>query len=215
MWSSIWLCLFLLTDAGDTLCYNTLSFMKKILIVAVLALSALSMSAQDSKLMFKAGFGLSTLAGSDADGEKNAFAYKIGLTYDLSLSESFSILPGLELVNKGTKEDGVEGTINLLYAQVPVLAAYKINVGDEAKVVIKAGPYAAYGVVGSDIEYDYGDKVNAFDVCERFSAGVLAGISYDFGQFSIGAEFSRGLTKAIKDVKAYNQAFGLTFGYKF
>lgn len=189
--------------------------MKKILIVAVLALSALSMSAQDSKLMFKAGFGLSTLAGSDADGEKNAFAYKIGLTYDLSLSESFSILPGLELVNKGTKEDGVEGTINLLYAQIPVLAAYKINVGDEAKVVIKAGPYAAYGVVGSDIEYDYGDKVNAFDVCERFSAGVLAGISYDFGQFSIGAEFSRGLTKAIKDVKAYNQAFGLTFGYKF
>ena len=48
--------------------------MKKILFVAVLALSALSMSAQDSKLMFKAGFGLSTLAGSDADGEKNAFA---------------------------------------------------------------------------------------------------------------------------------------------
>ena len=191
-------------------------FMKKYLLMAVLALSALSMSAQeDSKFTFKVGVGLSSWAGSDAENQKNAFAYKVGVAYDWTLSENFSILPGLELVNKGTKEDDIDGTINLYYAQVPVLAAYKFNVGDDAKLVIKAGPYVAYGIFGSDLENDYGDSVNAFDICERFNAGVMAGISYDFGQFTVGAEYSRGFTKAIEDVKVYNQAFGLTLGYKF
>ena len=204
------------TDAGDAQCHNTIYFMKKLFLMAVLALSALSMSAQeDSKFTFKVGAGLSSFVGSDAEYEKNAFAYKVGVAYDWTLSENFSILPGLELVNKGTKEEGVDGTINLFYAQVPVLAAYKFNVGDDAKLVLKAGPYAAYGISGSDIEYEDGDTVNAFDLCERFNAGVMAGISYDFGQFTIGAEYSRGFTKAIKDAKFYNQAFGVTFGYKF
>lgn len=184
--------------------------------MAVLALSVLSMSAQeDSKFTLKVGVGLSSLTGSDAEGEKNAFAYKVGVSYDWTLSDNFSILPGLELVNKGTKVEDIDGTINLFYAQIPVLAAYKFNVGEEAKLVVKAGPYVAYGLFGSDIDYGSGDTENAFDVCERFNAGVMAGISYDFGQFTVGAEYSRGFTKAIEDVKCYNQAFGVTFGYKF
>lgn len=183
--------------------------------MAVFAFSALSMSAQDAKFTLKAGVGLSSLVGGDAEGEKNAFASKIGIAYDWSFSESFSVLPGLELVNKGTKEEGVDGTINLMYAQVPLLAAYKFNAGNEAKLVLKAGPYVGYGLWGSDIEYEGGGTLNAFDVCERFSAGLMAGISYDFGQLSVGAEYSRGLTKVIKDTKVYNQAFGVTVGYKF
>ena len=192
-------------------------FMKKYLLMAVLALSALSMSAQeDSKLTVKVGVGLSSVVGSDAD-TKNAFAYNVGLFYDLSLSEKFSILPGIELVNKAWKSDAVIGTVNMYYAQVPVLAAYKFNLTNDSKIVVKAGPYASYGIFGSDLEYG-GKSVGVFDSdegAERFEAGVLAGISYDFAQCSIGAEYSRAFTKMCSGLKQYHQSFGLTLGYKF
>ena len=65
--------------------------MKKFVLMAVLTLSALTMSAQeDSKFTFKVGVGISSFVGSDAEYEKNAFAYKVGVSYDWTLSENFS-----------------------------------------------------------------------------------------------------------------------------
>jgi len=50
--------------------------MKKILILMALVCAVLNLSAQeDSKWSIKVGAGLSSLAGSDTDGAKNAFAY--------------------------------------------------------------------------------------------------------------------------------------------
>lgn len=193
-------------------------YMKKLFLMAVLALSALSMSAQeDSKLTVKVGVGLSSVVGSDAK-TKNTFAYNVGLSYDLSLSEKFSILPGIELVNKAWKSDAVIGTVNMYYAQVPVLAAYKFNLANDSKIVVKAGPYVSYGLFGSDLTIIGGNTFGIFDSdngAERFEAGLLAGISYDFSQFSIGAEYSRAFTKMCSGFKQYHQSFGLTFGYKF
>lgn len=50
---------------------------------------------------------------------------------------------------------------------------------------------------------------------DRFDAGVIAGVSLDFDQFMIGAEYSRGLKKLDSDFSQFNQAFGIVFGYKF
>lgn len=97
---------------------------------------------------------------------------------------------------------------------VLALSALTMSAQEDSTFTFKVG-VGLSSFVGSDIEYEDGDTENAFDVCGRFNAGVMAGISYDFGQFTVGAEYSRGFTKAIKDAKFYNQAFGLTFGYKF
>ena len=192
--------------------------MKKLLAVVALALMTLTMSAQeDSKVTVKAGFGLASVVGSDAD-TKTTVAYKVGISYDLALSEKFFIIPGVEFSTKGFKSDAIDGSISMSYLQVPVFAAYKFPLSDNMKLAIKAGPYVSYGLFGSDIEWYDGDKTNVFDSdggYKRFDAGVIAGVSLDFGQFAVGAEYSRGLSKLDSSVSQFNQAFGLVLGYKF
>lgn len=192
--------------------------MKKFFAVVALALMTLTVSAQeDSKITVKAGVGLSSVVGSDAD-TKTTVAYKVGISYDLGLSEKFSIIPGVELSTKGFKSDVVDGSISMAYLQVPVFAAYKFPISDNMKLAIKAGPYVSYGLYGSDIEWYGGGKTNVFDSdggYKRFDAGVIAGVSLDFNQFVIGAEYSRGLTKLDSSVSQFNQAFGVVLGYKF
>ena len=69
--------------------------MKKLLAVVALALMTLTMSAQeDSKVTVKAGFGLASVVGSDAD-TKTTVAYNVGSSYDLALSEQLFILHGV------------------------------------------------------------------------------------------------------------------------
>lgn len=191
--------------------------MKKLLAVVALALMTLTVSAQeDSKITVKAGVGLSSVVGSDAD-TKTTVAYKVGISYDLGLSEKFSIIPGVELSTKGFKSDVVDGSISMSYLQVPVFAACKFPISDNMKLAIKAGPYVSYGLFGSDIEWYDGGKSNVFDSdggFKRFDAGVIAGVSLDFNQFVIGAEYSRGLTKLDSSVSQFNQAFGIVIGYK-
>ena len=191
--------------------------MKKLLFVVALMLTSLSVNAQGSNWTVEAGVGFSSLVGDDTKGDKSLFSYKVGVTYDLALAENFYIIPGLELVNKGFKEDGITGNINMFYAQIPVLVAYKFPIADEIKLAIKAGPYASYGVLGSDIQYTGSKKVNVFDssMFDRFNWGAKAGISVDFDQFSIGFEYSRGFKKLNSKVDAYHQVIAAVFGFKF
>jgi hypothetical protein len=193
--------------------------MKKIFSMVVLALATLSMSAQeDSKITYTAGVGMSSLVGDDTDAVKSKIAFKVGATYNFSISENFSVIPGAELVCKGYGMDFVDGDLHTYSLQIPVLAAYKFAVTDEINLVAKAGPYVAYGLFGSDIEFVGGGKVNVYDDewgGERLDAGIIAGVSAEFGKWSVGLEYSRGFLKAAKDTKAYNQAYGVTVGYKF
>ncbi len=192
--------------------------MKKFFAVVALALMTLTVSAQeDSKFTVKAGVGLSSVVGSDAN-TKITFSYKVGLSYDLGLSENFSIIPGIEFATKGFKSDVIDGSISMSYLQVPIFAAYKFPISDNMKLAVKAGPYVAYGLFGSDIEWKGGGKTNIFDSnggYKRFDAGAIAGISLDFEQYMVGFEYSRGFTKLDSNYSQFNQAFGLVFGYKF
>lgn len=191
--------------------------MKKLLLMVAIALTTLTMSAQeDSKWTVKAGIGLSSVVG-EANTDA-VFAYKIGVFYDYGISEEFSIIPGIEYASKGFKAKSITGNISMSYFQIPIFAAYKFNISDNMKLVAKAGPYVAYGLFGSDILWDGGTETNIFDSdtgYKRFDMGIIAGVSLDFDQFTVGIEYSRGLTKLDSQYKQYNQAYGLTFGYKF
>lgn len=192
--------------------------MKKFLTVVALALMTLTMSAQEeSKMSLKAGIGMSSVVGSDADTE-SVVAYKIGISYDLGITENFSIVPGAEFIAKGFKSKVVDGNINMSYLQIPICAAYKLPLSESMKLVVKAGPYVSYGLFGSDIEfYASAKKVNVFDsdMYDRFDAGIVAGATLDFEQYNVGFEYSRGLKGLMSDFKGYNQVFGIVFGYKF
>ena len=180
-----------------------------------LVCAVLNVSAQeDSKWSWKAGVGISNLAGSENQGVKSTFSFKLGVGYEFAVSESFSIEPAVMLNNKAFKIEGFSGNITRYFLEIPVLAAYKTNLNDNCQLIINAGPYVAYGAFGSEIEED-GVKINVFDVCERFEAGVQAGAKVAFGRMAVGVDFNRAFTKSMKDIKVYSQVIGLTFGYKF
>ena len=181
-----------------------------------LVCAVLNVSAQeDSKWTLKAGVGVSNLAGSENIGFKSAFSIKLGVGYEFAVSESFSIKPAVMLNNKAFKIEGFSGNITRYFLEVPVLAAYKTNLNDNCQLIINAGPYVAYGLFGSDIEWGDGEKTNAFDAFNRFEAGLGAGAKLAFNRMSVGVDFNRAFTKAMDDVKVYSQVIGLTLGYKF
>ena len=181
-----------------------------------LVCAVLNVSAQeDSKWTLKAGVGVSNLAGSENIGFKSAFSIKLGVGYEFAVSESFSIEPAVLLNNKGFKIDGFSNYVTRYFLEVPVMAAYKMDLNDNCQLVINAGPYVAYGLFGSDVEWGDGGKTNVFDACNRFEAGVGAGVKVAFSRVAVGVDFNRSFTKAMDDVKAYSQVIGLTFGYKF
>lgn len=186
--------------------------------MVALAFTTLTMSAQeDSKWTVTAGLGMSSVVGSDAD-TKTVVAYKVGISYDLGITNNFSIIPGVELATKGYKSAVVDGDISMTYLQIPIRAAYKFTISDNTKLSVKAGPYLAYGLFGSDIQWYGGGKTNVFDSnggFNRFDAGVNVGASVDFNSFIVGVEYSHGLTKLDSNFNQYNQAFGVVLGYKF
>ena len=121
-----------------------LVYMKKVLAIVAIVLTTSTMSAQeDSKFTVNAGVGLSSVVGSDAEDVKNVFSYKVGLSYDWGLSESFSIIPGVQFATKGFKSEAIDGDVSMSYLQIPILAAYKFDLTDDMKLVVKAGPYVS------------------------------------------------------------------------
>lgn len=169
-----------------------------------------------ARLLFKIGGGVSSIVGDDAKLTNMKFSFKKGVACDIGLSDNFSIIPGTEIVVKGFQIKFVDEIIDMWYLQVPILAAYKIDVSNNTKLAIKIGPYASYGFLGSSINIG-SDKINVFDSNEgyrRFDLGTMAGISLEVNDWMIGFEYSHGMRKLESDFSQYNQAFGLMFGYK-
>ena len=119
------------------------------------------------------------------------------------------------LTTRASRLKGFSGYVTRYFLEVPVLAAYKINLNNNCQLVINAGPYVAYGLFGSDVEWSNGDKTNVFDTCNRFEAGIEAGAKLVFNRMFVGAYYNRAFTKAIDDVKAYSKVIGLTLGRTF
>lgn len=186
--------------------------MKKFFLMAALAFSALNMNAQKVRFGINAGAGISSLVGSDSEGYGNAFAYKIGATVDIPTSEHFSFISGVDFINKSF--EAADENYNRFFLQLPIMAAYKFDMGESSKLTLKAGPYVGYGVVSSDIK---GTNLNIFkdDYHNQGDYGFKVGVSYDFSHLTVGAEYSRAFRKINDGVKAYNQVYGIMLGYKF
>lgn len=193
--------------------------MKKILLTVFLSLTVLAMNAQDDNGIYvKAGIGASTIVGSDTGLASGAVSYKVGVGYDWEVANNFYIIPEVDFVAKGYKSENIIGNINMSYIQIPVFAAYKYGITDNIKIGAQVGPYFAFGIFGNDIEFYGGGEYNIFDNdwgYRRFDTGIIAGISVDIYDFTVGFEYSRGFVKLDPDYSQFNQALGVTFGYKF
>lgn len=198
--------------------------MKRLFFLACTVMIAVAAPAQltwNAKL----GAGFASCAGdiNDDGNVKLHFVGKAGVGIEYPLSDNLSLMPSLEFAVKGTKYDEKKFSYNrvfdLYYAQIPVMAAYRLNLNDDWNLTLKAGPYFAYGITGSFEweEDDYSVSGDLFDHMNRFDAGIDVGIDFERHRFVFGLEFERGFTNMSKggDASCFNQAFYATVGYKF
>lgn len=183
--------------------------MKKGLIFVLFALVSIVSYSQIS-WNAKVGMNLSNLTG-DADTDlKVGFQAGVGMEYQFT--ELWSLQPSLMYTTKGAKFDGEK--INPLYLELPVFAAARLPIADSQNIVLKAGPYFAYGVGGKAAGVKVFDK-DGLDA-NRFDFGLGFGVAYEIDRIFVDLTGEFGLTK-FNDVSGSpkNINFAIGVGYKF
>jgi hypothetical protein len=203
--------------------------MRFMLVVAMLAMVT-AVSAQ-MNLGVKGGVNMSNFYGDELDDKNVKIGFHIGLAADYDFAYNSAIQTGLFFTTKGAKYTSSFGdasgelTVNPMYLQIPVHYAYKIDVSPGTRVVLHAGPYAAYGVGGKsklsgsvgDIGAEYEEDVFGDDGFKRFDAGLGLGVGAEFGPLLFDIGWDMGLVNIVDsdngDLK--NQNAYLSVGYKF
>ena len=207
--------------------------MKKIVLsVALIAGIITALSAQ-TRFGINAGAVLGNLNFKEGGQEQESDS-KIGITAgiraDVALSENFRFRPGLNFVQKGTKEEfdflgtQIKQTITLNYLELPLNFVYNAPTGN-GKFFIGAGPVFGFGISGKttvesggdeqseDINFgDAEDEVKSFE----FAGNVLAGYECASGLY-FQANYNPGFSNLSNstDSEIKTTYFGLRIGYFF
>ena len=178
--------------------------MKRFFSLVCLSMLVMAASAQIT-WNAKAGIGVATCYGNVQNLESH-FVGKAGVGIEKPLSANWSLMPSLEFAAKGAKEG--EQNFNFYYLQIPVMAAYRINLTEQWNTTLKVGPYFAYQI-SNDVEVD--------DHVKKFDAGLDVGVDFEHGRFVCGAEIEWGITPMteVGDLSIKNLAFYATIGWKF
>lgn len=204
------------------------TFIKTTLIATILLISNIS-NAQNQIITFgiKAGLNYSRQAGvSDS---KYGLGYNIGLTLDFRASQRIYILTGLEYtvkVSKGDKANPevpsfLRSKIDPTYLQMPLHVGYMFPISREVRLMVHAGPYAAYGVRGEYkwIHTDRTEEGDYFGIgVGKFDWGLGLGVNAEYNRVVLGLGYDRGLRNFAPDYnegKARTSNFYLTLGYLF
>ncbi|WP_300726824.1 porin family protein [uncultured Bacteroides sp.] len=139
----------------------------------------------------------------------------------------------------GYHKESSKQKVNQNYFQMPLLAAFHLGTASNFDLVLTVGPYIAYGVSGktsieigdAELTWDTFDDVrmpnelqgllpssgDGYDTMEglhRFDAGILAGIGFDFPEWTVGLNAEFGLTR-IQSHAPRNIGFFASAAYKF
>ena len=204
--------------------------MRFMLVVAMLAM--VTVASAQMNLGVKGGVNMSNFYGDELDDNNVKIGFHVGLAADIDFAYNSAIQTGLYFTTKGSKYSTSFGevsgdlTVNPMYLQLPVHYAYKIDVSPGTRVVLHAGPYAAYGVGGkSKFSASVGDmsgeeESNVFGddgFLKRFDAGLGLGVGAEFGPLLLDLGWDMGLVNIVDssegDLK--NQNAYLSVGYKF
>ena len=212
--------------------------MKKLFFAVVLLLTTLTVNAQrgvfneynpyqrydvvenyrEKNFQIRTGWGLSNLAGTSA---YSAFSCKLAFSYDVNLVSGLYLIPEADFIIKGSNPTSWSNRLNLTYFQVPVCLAWKFQLPRDMKIGLKAGPYAAVCLFGSRVNWDdYGTSsvFSSYYGSNRFDAGILTGVHFDFYYFTVGMEYSYGfvmLNSGYTPLDGYNSTFDVSFGVRF
>jgi len=213
--------------------------MKKLLLVAVCALSTMAVSAQRAssssssffstekaetgvRFGIRAGVNFSNISQKYEDEQVSSTfdsrtSFHVGVIADIPLMESLYIQTGLYFQEKGSKSDGV--TTNPMYLEIPVLASYRYNFSDAAQLQINFGPYLAYGI-GGKFKYDDGEDETDNAGFKRFDCGLQVGAGITLAKhYYVGVSYEFGLANISHGdeygLKTKNKNLMVSVGYTF
>jgi hypothetical protein len=207
--------------------------MKRIFLLAVMAVAVTAMSAQG--LGLRGGVNMSNFAGDDVEDSKMQTGFHIGLDYEIAVAPDFYFAPGLLFSTKGAKFEesamGITGEEKFIlnYLEVPLNLVYKPLLG-EGNLIVAFGPYLGYGIGGkykAEIsgggESESGEEDITFgsdddDMFKAFDMGANISFGYMFaGGLSVQLNTQLGLVTIANgdDASVKNTGFGLGLGYRF
>lgn len=194
--------------------------MKKVFLIAVCSIVCLGASAQlPIGLGLKGGVNMSDISKLDDDFK---IGFNVGVAVDYEVADNIYLMSGLHLMTKGAKSKetillgsvGKEVKFNPMYLQLPVHVGYKFQIAPATKLVLRAGPYAAYGI-GGKIKPESGSGVDFFsDGVKKFEMGVSGGVGVEFLKFTADLGVDHGVTKIWKGSSQRNRTAYVSVGYK-
>ena len=189
--------------------------MKKVILVLVLAVSAIAVNAQ-ARFGLKAGVNIATLGGDDledVEGKKSNTGFYFGGLVNVPLSTNFAFQPELIYSAKQGIEfnDGAEVNINLGYINIPLMLQYM-----SSGFVAELGPQVGFNLT-SKAKFD-GEEEDFDDQIKGIDFGVNVGLGYITNSgFGFNARYNLGLSnigeESDSDVK--NRVFQVGFVYMF
>lgn len=200
--------------------------MKKYLLTVLLGVFAI---AGFSQVKWDARFGMNFSNQTKLDDTKALPGFTMGVGMDYGFTENWSLQSGLMITSKGfkVKEMGEKLTVRPIYLDIPILAAYKFAISDNAKFVVNVGPYMAIGLGGKAKEHwDGGEDEKVFDDkgldCKRFDLGIQYGIGLELGEhYLVNFTGQNGFITPYDFADGYdgdkpkNMSFAIGVGYRF
>ena len=201
----------------------------------------------------KAGVSLFSYRRPDGLDERTGFSVGAGVEYNFS--RHWAIQSGLMITSKGATAEyegysplssstdpiSYKAKISPIYLDIPILAAFKIDISNHVKFAINIGPYLSVGMGGKyELTNTGGHKNESHNpfksysstaemkdkdaLLKRFDIGVQGGIGFEIWKhYLINASFQHGFMDPIKGGTLYagdtdkHYPIGgiLTVGYRF
>lgn len=189
--------------------------MKKLFLLAVMAIMTLTASAEDIEQGFRMGVKAQVgMTGIGEDGTKMSLGYGVGWIAEYNVSSNFFVQSGIGIDNIGYKMDGIDGNLNGYYLNVPINAGYRFNLGESSKLFLQAGPYLGYGIAGTKIEWVEGGDSNYFDLAKKFDFGLGARVGVEMSKIQVSVGTNYGVLKVF-DGGGHNFSVNLGVAYMF
>lgn len=178
--------------------------MKKVLLVAVMALVGCFVSANAQGLILKVGGNLNSytadLESAKTDMNKSILGFHVGAGYEIGIIEYFAIEPGVLFDTRGFKSEMNVGSVstkmteNIYSITIPVALKGKFPISDDFKIFAGLAPFANIGLVGNKkFDTELGD-LSIDKKPEEFKFGNEVGdknrINYGLN-FNAGVEYSK------------------------
>ena len=179
---------------------NTL-LLAAVLMTGIFVLNSSNALAQGrTRVGIKGGLNASSLFyDSQGVSDKNErIGFHLGVFAQAPIGDFFAIQPELLYMTKGASATynalGFKGknTFKLNYAELPVLATFKLS----QAVELQAGPYVSYLLnsnVNSNGDFGTGSSAINRDNFNKVDYGIAGGLNLYFGKAFIGARYEQGL----------------------